>query len=119
VVHLALVRLVVGKALYWDCCRKLSQVEDDTGAHAIAVNHRGRHDVTGVEDNRAPAVILRVTGKEAAHCSLDGCMVAAQAGHGRSHIPDPGGSHCRRDRVDTFLILFLYRCIPSVGFFLC
>jgi hypothetical protein len=121
VVHLVRVQvqvhLVVGKVLCWGCCRRSSQVEDDTEVRAVAVAHRGRHGAAAVEDNRASVVDLHAAGKEVVRCSLDGCVVAD---HGHSRIPGwgPGGSH-RRDRVGTFPILFPSWCILCVGLFPC
>ena len=120
--------LVAGKAFYWNCCRKSSQFEVDTGVHAVAVVDRhGMHGVAAVEDSHAWVANLRAAGKEVescsfvVSCSLDGCTVAVHADHdrGHSHILGPGGSHCRRDLVDTFPALSLCSYIPSVGFFLC
>ena len=120
VVHLVQVQahLVVGKVLCWESCHKSSQVEDGTGVHAVAVDHRGRHGADYVEDNRASVVRLHAAGKEVVHCSLGGCVVVD---HDHSHIPGlgPGGSHCRRDRVNTFPILSLSSCILCVGLFPC
>jgi hypothetical protein len=120
VVHLVQVQahLVVGKVLCWESCHKSSQVEDGTGVHAVAVDRRGRHGADYVEDNRVSVVVLHAAGKEVVRCSLDGCVVV---GHDHSHNPGlgPGGSHGRRDRVDTFPILFLSWYILFVDLFPC
>jgi hypothetical protein len=120
VVHLfqVQVHLVVGKVLCWGCCRKLSRVEDGTEVRAVAVAHRGSHGVAAVEDNRASVAVLDAAGKEVVRCSLDGCVVADHGRHSRIPGWGPGGSH-RRDRVDTFPILFLTWYILCVGLFPC
>lgn len=123
VVHLVQVQvqvhLVVGKVLCWGCCRKSNQVGVDIEVHAVVVGHRGRHGAAAVEDIRASVVVLHAAGREDVRCSLDGCAVAGHDHSRRIPGPGPGGSHCRRDRVDTFPILFLSWYILCVGLFPC